>query len=484
MAVYFTIIQLLASTARGLPTMTTPTSPSPAPVCTFKKVLIANRGEIALRIIRACREMGIATVVVYSQADADSLAVKLADESYCIGPNAAAHSYLNVANIISVALMTQSDAIHPGYGFLSENADFAELCAAHGIQFIGSPADAIRKMGDKAVAKKTMKDAGLPVVPGTDGPIESIDEALRWADSVGYPVILKASAGGGGKGMRLVHAPDELENQFQMAQSEAKAAFGNPEIYAEKYLLQPRHIEFQVLADRYGHVVHLGERECSIQRRHQKLFEEAPSSLLTPERRAEIGAQIVQAVQRVGYEGAGTVECLFDAQGNWYFMEMNTRIQVEHPVTEAITGVDLLQWQIRIAMGEPLTLQQDDITLTGHALECRLNAEEVSKNFMPMPGTINGYLPPGGPGVRVDSHAYTGYKIPPYYDSLVAKLIVWAPTRLEAITRMQRALGEFAITGIPTTIPFHERLMKHPVFREGKEIATSFVEQYSTQLIN
>jgi acetyl-CoA carboxylase biotin carboxylase subunit len=448
----------------------------PVVIRPFKKVLIANRGEIALRIIRACKELGIGTVMVYSQADSDSLAVQMADEAYCIGPAAAGQSYLHVANIISVALMAECQAIHPGYGFLSENADFAELCAAHEIQFIGSPAQAIRNMGDKAVAKKTMKAAGMPVVPGTDGPVESMEALKAWAKEAGYPVLLKASAGGGGKGMRLVHEESEIESQCQMAQNEAQAAFGNPEVYAEKYLLKPRHIEFQILADRYGHVIHLGERECSIQRRHQKLFEEAPSCLLTAEQRHTIGERIVAAVKQVGYEGAGTVECLFDAQGNYYFMEMNTRIQVEHPVTEAITGIDLLQWQIRIAQGEPLTLTQEDIVLRGHALECRINAEDMHKNFMPMPGTIDGYIAPGGPGVRVDSHVYQGYKIPPYYDSLVGKLIVWGENRHTAIARMKRALGEYAITGIPTTIAFHEKLMRHEPFIEGTSIATDFLE--------
>lgn len=445
----------------------------------FNKVLVANRGEIALRIIRACHELGIKTVAVYSQADEDSLHVQLANEAYCVGPAQSGKSYLNVPNIMSVALMSGADAIHPGYGFLAENAAFAEICADHQVKFIGPSANMIRIMGDKATAKKTMADVGVPVVPGLDGTIADAELVKGWAKHAGYPIIIKATAGGGGKGMRLVKAEDEVETQLEMARAEAKAAFGNDEVYIEKYILNPRHVEFQVLADQYGNVVHLGERDCSIQRRHQKLLEEAPSPVVTPEVRERVGNTILKAIRKIGYEGVGTIELLCDNELNFYFMEMNTRIQVEHPVTEMITGIDLIKEQIRVAAGEPLRITQDDVVLRGHAIECRINAEDPEKNFMPCPGSIDGYVAPGGPGVRVDSHAYPGYKIPPHYDSLVSKIIVWGADREEAIARMKRALNEYAVTGIKTTIPFHIALMDNPHFVEGKEVYTDFIVRHA-----
>jgi acetyl-CoA carboxylase biotin carboxylase subunit len=445
----------------------------------FKKVLIANRGEIALRIIRACKELDIKTVAIYSQADEESLHVQLADEAYCVGPPQSAKSYLNIPNIMSVALMSGADAVHPGYGFLAENASFAEICADHQIKFIGPSAQMISIMGDKATAKKTMADVGVPVVPGTDS--TTADPALirAWAKKVGYPILLKATAGGGGKGMRIVQHEGEVEEQLTMARNEAKAAFGNDAVYVEKFIKNPRHIEFQVLADQYGNVVHLNERDCSIQRRHQKLIEEGPSPVVTPEIREKVGQVILKAIRKIGYEGVGTIELLCDDQLNFYFMEMNTRIQVEHPVTEMITGVDLLREQILVAAGEPLRFTQDDVKLNGHAIECRINAEDPDKNFMPSPGTIDGYVPPGGYGVRVDSHAYTGYRIPPYYDSLIGKLIVWAPSREEAIQRMKRALNEYGITGVKTTIPFHLKVLENPDFASGKEVYTDFIARHA-----
>lgn len=446
---------------------------------TFKKVLVANRGEIALRIIRACQELGIKTVAIYSQADEESLHVQLANEAYCVGPALSAKSYLNVSNIMSVALMAGVDAIHPGYGFLAENAAFAEICADHQIKFIGPSAHMIRIMGDKATAKKTMADVGVPVVPGLDGTIADAELVKGWAQHAGYPIIIKATAGGGGKGMRLVTCEEEVESQLELARAEAKAAFGNDEVYIEKYILNPRHVEFQVLADQYGNVVHLGERDCSIQRRHQKLLEEAPSPVVTPEIRERIGNIILKAIRKIGYEGVGTIELLCDSSLNFYFMEMNTRIQVEHPVTEMITGIDLIKEQIRVAMGEPLRFTQEDVQIRGHAIECRINAENPDKNFMPCPGSIDGYVTPGGPGVRVDSHVYTGYTIPPYYDSLLSKLIVWGSNRDEAIARMKRALNEYAITGIKTTIPFHQKLMDNPSFIDGSEVYTDFIARHA-----
>lgn len=443
----------------------------------FNKVLIANRGEIALRIIRACQELGIQTVAVYSQADEDSLHVQMADEAYCIGPAQSKDSYLNVHHIMSVALMAEVDAIHPGYGFLAENADFADLCTEHHIKFIGPSGEMINKMGDKATAKRTMADVGMPVVPGLDGTTADASLIEAWAEKAGYPVIIKATAGGGGKGMRLVKHKGEVASQLQAARTEAAAAFGNDAVYVEKFIVNPRHIEFQVLADQHGNVVHLGERDCSIQRRHQKLIEEAPSPVVSSELRESMGQTILKAVRKIGYEGVGTIECLFDDDKNFYFMEMNTRIQVEHPVSEMITGVDLIQEQIKVAAGHALTMTQEDITFTGHAIECRINAEDPKHQFRPCPGKVQGYIAPGGPGVRVDSHMYTDYSIPPYYDSLMAKLIVHAPTRKEAITRMKRALNEYAITGVETTIPFHLQVLENERFVDGTEVYTDFIER-------
>ncbi|MEB3245211.1 MAG: acetyl-CoA carboxylase biotin carboxylase subunit [Vampirovibrionales bacterium] len=443
----------------------------------FNKILIANRGEIALRIIRACRELGVPSVAIYSEPDADSLHVQLADEAYCVGPAPAAQSYLNIHNIMSVACVSGADAIHPGYGFLAENATFADICAEHKVAFIGPSAKMINTMGDKASAKKAAQEAGLPVVPGTDGIVSDPDLIAAWGKAVGFPILLKATAGGGGKGMRIVEDESKVAEMLAMAQNEAKAAFGNPGMYAEKLIAKPRHIEFQILADKYGNVVHLGERDCSIQRRHQKLLEESPSPVVTPEIRERVGNQLLRAIRKLGYEGVGTVEFLFDNDLNAYFMEMNTRIQVEHPVTEMVTGIDLIQAQIRVAAGERLWLTQDDITLRGHAIECRINAEDPTKNFMPNPGTIDGYCPPGGFGIRVDSHVYSGYKIPPFYDSMIGKLICWGETRNAAIARMQRALHEYAITGVKTTIPFHQQVMQNAIFTEGKNIDTGFIAE-------
>ncbi|UOF90113.1 acetyl-CoA carboxylase biotin carboxylase subunit [Fodinisporobacter ferrooxydans] len=440
----------------------------------FKKILIANRGEIAVRVIRACRELGIGTVAIYSEADKEALHVKLADEAYCVGPTPGKQSYLNIPNIISVATLTGVDAIHPGYGFLAENSDFADICQACKITFIGPSVEAIEKMGDKSVAKDTMKQANVPVVPGTDGLVEDIQDALDVAKTIGYPVIIKATAGGGGKGIRIARTPEELESLIQMAMVEAETAFGNPGVYIEKYIEQMRHVEVQIMADNHGNAVYLGERDCTIQRRLQKLLEEAPSPALTPEVRKRMGEAAVAAAKAVNYSGAGTIEFIYD-NGNFYFMEMNTRIQVEHPVTELVTGFDLIKEQIRVAAGMPLSFTQDDIVLDGWAMECRINAEDPEKNFMPNPGTIREYLPPGGFGVRVDSAAYSGYTVTPFYDSMIAKLIVWGKDREEAIARMDRALREFHIEGIKTTIPFHIKLLQHPAFRSG-EFNTRFLE--------
>lgn len=444
----------------------------------FKKVLIANRGEIAVRVIRACREMGIQSVAIYSEADREALHVLMADEAYCVGPTASKQSYLHIANIISVATAVGVDAIHPGYGFLSENSDFAEVCGAVGIKFIGPSPAAIERMGDKSTAKDTMKKAGVPTVPGTDGLVESVDEALSVAAAIGYPVIIKATAGGGGKGIRVVHTEDELRSSLNLAQSEAGSAFGNAGVYLEKYLERPRHVEIQVLGDAHGQAIHLGERDCSVQRRLQKLVEESPSPALSPELRERMGAAAVAAAQAVRYEGAGTVEFLLDEDGSFYFMEMNTRVQVEHPVTEWVTGIDIVQEQIRVAAGLPLSVRQEEVAVRGHAIECRINAEDPEKGFLPCPGRIQTYLPPGGFGVRVDSAAYAGYVVTPFYDSMIAKLIVWAPTRSEAIARMRRALGEFRIEGVKTTISFHERLLTHPAFVEG-DVNTRFLEMHT-----
>lgn len=446
----------------------------------FYKILIANRGEIALRILRTCEEMGIATVAVHSTVDRHSLHVQMADEAVCIGEAPSSKSYLSIPNIISAALTRNATAIHPGYGFLSENARFAEICADHQIAFIGPSPEAIRAMGDKSTAKATMERANVPTIPGSKGLVTDEQEALRIAHRIGYPIMIKATAGGGGRGMRLVREQGELSKQFLAAQGEADAVFGNPGVYLEKFIEQPRHIEFQILADSYGNVIHLGERDCSIQRRHQKLLEEAPSAALSPELREKMGSAAVRAAKSINYTGAGTVEFLLAPSGEFYFMEMNTRIQVEHPVTEMITGLDLVAEQIRIAQGEKLSLTQEQVRFTGHAIECRINAEDPDHNFRPHPGRISGYLPPGGPGVRMDSHVYTDYEIPPYYDSLIGKLVVWSPDRPSAIVRMKRALRECAITGLPTTIGFHQKILETPEFLKG-EIYTNFVEKLLMQ---
>jgi acetyl-CoA carboxylase biotin carboxylase subunit len=442
----------------------------------FSKILIANRGEIALRILRTCEEMGIATVAVHSTVDRHALHVQLADEAVCIGEAPSQKSYLNIPNIIAAALTRNASAIHPGYGFLAENARFAEICTDHQIVFVGPSPDSIRKMGDKSTAKETMQQVGVPTVPGSEGLLMDESEAYAIARDIGYPVIIKATAGGGGRGMRLVNSEADMSKAFMAAQGEAEAAFGNPGVYLEKFVEKPRHIEFQILADSYGNVVHLGERDCSIQRRHQKLLEEAPSPLLTPELRQKMGEAAVLAAKAINYVGAGTVEFLVDGSGNFYFMEMNTRIQVEHPVTEMITGIDLIAAQLRVAQGEKLPFTQADIELRGHAIECRINAEDPDHNFRPNPGRISGYLPPGGMGVRMDSHVYTDYEIPPYYDSLIGKLIVWGPDRPTAIKRMKRALRECAITGLPTTIGFHQKVLETPTFLKG-EVYTNFVNE-------
>ena len=442
----------------------------------FKKVLIANRGEIAVRIIRACRELGIPTVAIYSQADAQSLHVSLATEAYCIGPYQSAKSYLSIPAIISTALMCGADAIHPGYGFMAERADFVDICTQHGIKFIGPSSDAMRKMGDKATARKTMTEHNVPVTPGT-GLVKDVNEVREFAKKVGYPIIIKATAGGGGKGMRIVRREDELESMMNMCQQEAKNGFGNPDVYVEKYLENPRHIEVQILGDSFGNVVHLGERDCSIQRRHQKLIEEAPSPAIDEKTRQEMGEAAVRAAKAIDYEGAGTIEFLLDSDKKWYFMEMNTRIQVEHCVTEMISNIDIVREQILVAAGEKLDFSQKDILLRGHAIECRINAENPEKDFMPCPGKIDGYVAPGGFGVRVDSHSYPGYSIPPYYDSMIGKLICWGRNRQEARRRMYRALKEYVITGIETTIPFHQAIVEDDVFISGN-FNTGFIEEY------
>jgi acetyl-CoA carboxylase biotin carboxylase subunit len=431
----------------------------------IKKLLIANRGEIALRIHRACHEMGIKTVAVHSTADAEAMHVRLADEAICIGPPAAADSYLNVPNIISAAEISGADAIHPGYGFLSENARFAEIVELHGLIFVGPKPEHIRTMGDKVEAKRTAGALGLPLVPGSDGAISDIAEAKEIAARVGYPVIIKAASGGGGRGMKVVTGPDELETLMQQAGREAKAAFGDATVYLEKYLGNPRHIEFQVFGDGEGNAIHLGERDCSLQRRHQKVLEEAPSPVLGEEDRARMGAIVSKAMADMGYRGAGTIEFLWE-DGEFYFIEMNTRLQVEHPVTEMITGLDLVREQIRIAEGHPLTLRQQDVQFRGHAIECRINAEDP-RSFAPSPGTVRQFHAPGGMHVRVDSGLYAGYRIPPYYDSMIAKLIVYGTTRQGALRRLRRALEEFVIEGVKTTIPLHQALLDDPEFQAG-----------------
>ncbi len=443
----------------------------------FQKILIANRGEIAVRIIRACRELGISTVAVYSEADKESLHVKLADEAYCIGPTASKDSYLNLTNIMSVATLTECDAIHPGYGFLAENADFAEICESCNVTFIGPSPEAISKMGDKAVAKETMKEAKVPVIPGSDGLVSDLDQAVLVAREIGYPVIIKATAGGGGKGIRIAENEDSLISQITTAQQEAQKAFGNAGVYLEKYLTKMKHVEVQILADKHGNAVHLFERDCSVQRRRQKLIEEAPCPIMTPELREKMGQAAVRAAKAVQYSGAGTLEFLLGPDNNFYFMEMNTRIQVEHPVTEMITSIDLIKEMIKIAEGDPMSFGQEDLKISGWSIECRINAEDSERNFMPSAGHIPFYLAPGGTGVRVDSAVYPGYTISPHYDSMIAKLIVWGATREEAIVRMKRALEEFAIDGIRTTIPFHLKTLSHPKFIAG-DFDIKFLEDY------
>ncbi len=442
----------------------------------FRKVLIANRGEIALRIIRACRELGLQTVAVYSEADRDSLHVRFADDEVCIGPPPARLSYLKIPHLIAAAEITGADAIHPGYGFLAENAEFADTCRASNITFIGPTGDQIRQMGDKATARRLAREAGVPTVPGSPGTIDDPDDALAVAQEIGFPVIIKATAGGGGKGMRIAHDPEQFAQVFGLAQNEALAAFGNGAVYIEKYLEHPRHVEIQVLGDTHGRVVHLGERDCSIQRRHQKLVEESPSPALTEELRQRMGAAAVALAARIGYLGAGTIEFLLDPSGDFYFMEMNTRIQVEHPVTEMVTSFDLVKEQIRIAAGEPISYRGEGTRLRGHAIECRINAEDPAHNFQPCPGLITAYHPPGGPGVRVDTHIYAGYTVPPYYDSLLAKVIVHGNSRAEAIARMTQALDSFILEGITTTIPFLGRVIRHPDFVAG-DVDTRFLER-------
>lgn len=432
----------------------------------FKKILIANRGEIALRIIRACREMGIQSVVVHSTADANSMAVRLADESVCIGPASSKDSYLNIPSILSAAALTGADAIHPGYGFLSENAQFARMIEEHGFEFIGPKPEHIETMGDKVMAKQTVKELGLPVVPGSDGAIESFEEGQKFADEVGYPVLIKAASGGGGKGMKVVHKAEEFAEAFNTARSEAKANFGDDTVYMEKYLTKPRHIEIQIFGDTHGNAIHLGERDCSIQRRHQKLVEEAPSPALNEEERNDIGALAADVVRKMGYRGAGTIEFLYE-DGNFYFMEMNTRIQVEHPVTEMITGIDLIAEQIRVAAGEKLSVNKDRIRLRGHAIEVRINAEDP-ETFMPSPGKITQFHSPGGLGVRFDSAIYGGYTIPPYYDSMIGKLIVHGRNREEAIRRLRRAIVETVVDGVKTTLPLHYWITEQDAFTSGK----------------
>jgi len=447
----------------------------------FKKVLIANRGEIALRVIRACRELGVQTVAVYSEADRESLHVRFADDDVCIGPPPARESYLNMARIIAAAEIAGADAIHPGYGFLAENAEFAETCAASNITFIGPTPSQIRTMGDKAAARRQMIEVGVPVVPGTPGPVEDVEEALKFATESGFPVIIKAAAGGGGKGMRVARDADDFARSFQLARSEALSAFGNGSVYVERYLDRPRHIEFQILGDTHGNVMHLGERDCSVQRRHQKLVEEAPSPAMTPELREAMGSAAVKGAKSIDYVGAGTMEMLLDSDGSFYFMEMNTRIQVEHPVTEMLTGVDLVKEQIRVAAGEPLTSTELP-PLRGHVIECRINAEDPSHNFQPSPGVIDVFHPPGGPGVRIDSHVYSGYTVPPYYDSMIAKVICQGRDRAEAISRMQLALETFVLQGVKTTIPFLARLMQDADFRAG-DVHTKFLEREGAGLL-
>ncbi len=443
----------------------------------FNKILIANRGEIAVRIVRACRELGVRCVVGYSEADRDSLAVRLADESVCIGPAASSRSYLNIPSVISAAMITGCDALHPGYGFLSENTYLSEICERVGITFIGPPISVIEPMSDKATARQVMRDAGVPIIPGVEEPLSNVDRAARAARDVGYPVMLKAVAGGGGRGMRIVRTPQEMGTVFPTASSEAEVAFGDGRMYLEKYLLQPRHVEIQVIGDKHGRILHLGERDCSLQWRHQKLVEESPAPHLSAKTREAMAKAALRGAKRVGFHNVGTFEFLLDStnRDHFYFVEMNTRIQVEHPVTELVTGLDLIKWQIRLAAGDALTLDQRDIRFTGHAIECRITAENADRDFTPSGGTVDVYLPPGGPGIRVDSHLYAGYSVPTQYDSLLAKFLAWGQTRDEAIDRMARALDETVLTGIHSTINFHRRVMQDPEFRAGN-VHTSFFE--------
>jgi acetyl-CoA carboxylase, biotin carboxylase subunit len=443
----------------------------------FKKVLIANRGEIALRVIRACRELGIETVAVYSEADRESLHVRFADDDVCVGPPPSRQSYLRIPNLIAAAEITGADAIHPGYGFLAENAEFSDTCKASNITFIGPSGDQIRAMGDKATAKKLAQAAGVATVPGTPGTIQDLEEALGYVEQIGFPVIIKATAGGGGKGMRVALDAEQFAQSFSLAQNEALAAFGNGEVYVEKYLARPRHVEIQVMGDTHGKVVHFGERDCSVQRRHQKLIEESPSPVITPELRAQMGEAAVRLAAAIQYVGAGTIEFLLDEDGSFYFMEMNTRIQVEHPVTEMVTSFDLVKEQIRVAAGEPISFRGEGGRLRGHAIECRINAEDPYRNFQPSPGLITAYHPPGGPGVRLDTHVYAGYSVPPYYDSLLAKVIVHGNHREEALARMGQALDSFIIEGVTTTIPFLARIIRHPEFTAG-HVDTKFLERH------
>ncbi len=443
----------------------------------FAKILVANRGEIAVRIVRACRELGVRSVVTYSEADRDSLAVRLADESVCIGPAASGRSYLNTPSIISAAMIAGCDALHPGYGFLSENTYLGEICERVGIAFIGPPRNVIEQMSDKATARKAMRDAGLPIIPGVEEPLAGVERAARTAREIGYPVVLKAVAGGGGRGMRVVHSPEELAGVFSLASAEAEVAFKDGRMYMEKYLERPRHVEVQVLGDKHGRILHLGERDCSLQRRYQKLVEESPAPDLPSKTRDNILKAALRGAQRLRFHNVGTFEFLMDASNHFYFVEMNTRIQVEHPVTELVTGLDLIKWQIRLAAGEHLTLEQKDVRFRGHAVECRINAEDYEREFRPQGGTVEMYLPPGGPGVRVDSHLYSGYTVPTYYDSLLGKLLAWGEDREEAMRRMTRALDEFVISGVRTTIPFHRRILEDPEFRAGR-VHTRFIEEW------
>ena len=448
----------------------------------FKKVLIANRGEIAVRVIRACRELGVATVAIHSDADADSLHVRLADEAVCVGPSASKDSYLNIPNIVAAARNTGADAVHPGYGFLSEVASFAEICNAIGVKFIGPPVSAIEQMGDKATARETALAAGVPTVPGSDGLLTSDEDARRIAGAIGYPVVVKATAGGGGRGIRVAWSEEELLKVLKVAQAEAEAAFGNAGVYLEKYITDMRHIELQILADEHGNVIHLGERECTVQTvRHQKVVEEAPSVSLTPELRSAMGEAAVRAAKAVGYANAGTVEFIYTPSGDFYFMEMNTRIQVEHPVTEAVTGIDLVKWQIRIAAGEALTIAQDDVNWLGHSIECRVTAQNPDKGFAPSAGKMSSFIMPGGLGIRVDSQCYSGYTVPPYYDSNLAKLIVWAPSREEAIIRMECALSEVTVDGLPTNVSFLKSILADERYRSNA-ISTKFLPTLMDEL--